>query len=215
MKITIIDGQVGYNGVFRAVADATGLLNGIHAVQFDTLLQKGHIEKNDLSNVAITDMAQFQPLLDGWAAAGGVPVPNQPPTFDELKAAKSKEITDTCDAACVMGFISSALGTPHLYPSKVLDQQNLNASVVDSLLAHPADWTTPHMCQDVSTGAWGYRPHTVAQIQQAGSDVKAGILTHLVKNATLQAQIAAITPASNSQADIDAATTALNAVVWA
>lgn len=215
MKITIIDGQVGLNGVFRPVADATGLLNGIHAVQFDTVAGAGHIEKTNLSNEKITDMAQFQPLLDGWlAAAPNAPVP-APKTFDELKAAKSKEIVDCCDAACVMGVVSNALGTPHLYPTKVLDQQNLSASVLDSLLTHPAGWTTPHMCMDTSSGVWAYRQHTIAQIQQAGSDVKAGILTHLIKNATLQAQIDSTTPASTSDADVAAATAALNAVVWA
>lgn len=215
MKITIIEGMVGFNGVFRAVADEAGLLSGIHAVQFDTVAAQGHIEKNDLSNVKITDMAQFQPLLDGWlAAAPNAPAP-APKTFDELKAAKSKEIVDCCDAACVMGVVSNALGAPHLYPTKVLDQQNLSASVVDSLLTHPVGWTTPHMCMDTANSVWAYRPHTVAQIQQAGSDVKAGILFHLIKNATLQAQIAGIVPTSNTQADIDAATAALKAVVWA
>ncbi|HAF44717.1 MAG TPA: hypothetical protein DCK83_07205 [Gallionellaceae bacterium] len=215
MKITIIDGQVGFNGVFRPVQDAGGLLTGIHAVQFDTVAAQGHIEKNDLSNVKITDMTQFQPLLDAWLANAPTTAPVAPKTFDELKADKSKVIVDHCDAACVMGFISNALGTAHLYPSKVLDQQNLNASVVDSLLNHPTDWTTPHMCQDVATGVWAYRPHAAAQIQQAGSDVKAGILGHLVRNAMLQAQIAAIVPASAGAADVEAATAALDAVVWA
>lgn len=135
--------------------------------------------------------------------------------FKKAKEDRSSDITSCCNAACVTGVVSSALGTPHLYPSKVLDQQNLNASVVSSLLpGNTAGWTTQHMCQEVATGAWAYRPHNAAQIQQAGSDVKAGILTNLVRHSELQAQIAAITPASNSQVDIDAAMVALNAVVW-
>jgi hypothetical protein len=125
------------------------------------------------------------------------------PTFDENKASKKAAILNECNVSCIAGFLSSALGTDHLYASQVLDQMNLNANVVDSLLPHPVGWTTMHVCQEVSTGEWAYRAHTAAQIQQAGSDVKAGILTALLRNAILQSQI-------------DLATTQpqLDAIVW-
>lgn len=185
---------------------SAGVVTNVVEASAEWVAENGGIEIPEDSSVSIGW------TYDGLAFAAPAAVLT---TFEYLKSAKSKEIVDCCDAACITGFTSDALGTPHLYPSKMLDQHNLNAQVTDSLLTHPVDWTTQQICQDVATGVWAYRPHTAAQIQQAGSAVKDAILNHRLHNAALQAQIAAINPASTSQSDIDAAMAALNAVVWA
>ena len=117
------------------------------------------------------------------------------PTPAQLLAqAQTAQITlvrASCAAAITNGFLSSALGAPHTYPSGTTDQANLSANVMSSMYPNlPANWTTLQECCD-STGKGAYLPHTAAQIQQAGADGKAAILACLTKNAGLQAQIMA------------------------
>lgn len=111
------------------------------------------------------------------------------------KAAKADAIAQACAAQIIGGQVSNALGTAHTYPSKVTDQANLSASVLDSLLpsnsSNPA-YATPFWCCDAG-GNWAWVNHTAAQIQQVGLDVKAAILAAQSKNAQLQAQIAVAT----------------------
>jgi hypothetical protein len=110
-----------------------------------------------------------------------------------VQSAKVAELSAACRAAILAGFTSSALGEPYSYPAKDTDQQNLNASVVASLLPGLADdWVTPFWCAD-SAGAWAFRMHTVAQIQQVGKDGKAAIVAAMVKNQTLADEAAAAT----------------------
>lgn len=114
-----------------------------------------------------------------------------PRTLDDRKAAKSEELDAACRAQIYAGYESAALGAPHHYPAKDRDQSNMVASVTSSMYPNlPADWWTPFWCADAG-GAWAYRPHTAAQIQQAGADGKAAILAALSKNAALQQQLAA------------------------
>jgi hypothetical protein len=60
----------------------------------------------------------------------------------EAQAAQALVISNACAAAIVSSFPSLALGSSHTYPSKMTDQQNLDASVTDALCAKadPA-WT--------------------------------------------------------------------------
>jgi hypothetical protein len=114
-------------------------------------------------------------------------------SLDAAKASKAASLSATCQYVIYAGCASSALGAPHTYPTLDRDQNNLSASVLASLMPGlPSTWTTPHWCMD-SLGSWAYVPHTAAQIQQAGQDVKQHIVTQLTKNATLQAQVAAAT----------------------
>lgn len=136
-----------------------------------------------------------------WVAAGNVPLDR---ALADYQAAQIGAINAACQAAIFAGFTSSALGAAHTYPAKSLDQQNLSASVLASLMPNlPVGWTTPFWCADAN-GAWAYVQHTAAQIQQVGQDGKAAILAALNKNQTLQGQImSATTPAE------------VQAVVWA
>lgn len=104
MRLTIVveDQAVGIDGVFKNIP-ITGIDPKIRAVQFDTNV--GHIEYNDgTPNAKITDIAQFQAIIDAWEAI--VPQPNL--TQQEIDAhiaaikqkealypAISKEVADT------------------------------------------------------------------------------------------------------------------------
>ncbi|GHU26745.1 hypothetical protein AGMMS50256_04730 [Betaproteobacteria bacterium] len=123
--------------------------------------------------------------------------------FPDARQLKSQEIDAACQNQILSGFTSPALGSEHLYPTKMTDQQNLAASILDSLLPDlPDDWTTPFWCAD-GNDVWDFRPHTASQIQQAGRDVKNGVTTAQAKNAQLQSQIAATTTIEQ-----------LDAIVW-
>ncbi|MBB2685135.1 UNVERIFIED_ORG: hypothetical protein GGD47_002723 [Rhizobium etli] len=113
---------------------------------------------------------------------------------DDLAALKAVQIallTAACAEAIVSGYASSALGSQHQYPSKVTDQINMMGSVTDSLLpGQPVNWSTPFWCAD-EAGAWAFRAHTAEQIQTAGADGKAHILTCQTKLGQLSAQVLA------------------------
>lgn len=133
------------------------------------------------SNVAVA-------IGDAWDGEQFAP-------FDPLpgaKAARAAAIRGACQAAIYAGFESSALGSPHLYPSLDKDQANLSASVLASLLPGLSPgWTTPFWC--AIDDVWSFWPHTAAQIQQVGMDAKAAILAHMAKNAQLAALVEAAT----------------------
>jgi hypothetical protein len=117
-----------------------------------------------------------------------------PYALSNAKNTQSVIITNSCQAAIISGVTSSALGVPHTYPTKLVDQQNLAANVMSSILPGlPVDWSTPQICAN-QDAVWAYVQHSAAQIQQVGSDVKTAIEAMLLKNHALQAQIqAAIT----------------------
>lgn len=96
--------------------------------------------------------------------------------LDEVKASRVADLRTACGAAILGGYVSEALGVAHTYPNQTTDQSNMAASVVASLMPGlPPDWTTPFWCADAD-GVWAMRPHTAAQIQQAGADAKAWVL---------------------------------------
>lgn len=123
--------------------------------------------------------------------------------LDYLKNSKASEILKACQQTIISGFVSWALGAPHHYPSKALDQQNLAASVLASYdPENESTWTTPFWCSDAA-GDWSFVSHTASQIREVGRDAKSSILTFQFKNEQLQAEIQA---ASNVEA--------LEAIAW-
>ncbi len=132
-------------------------------------------------------------VFDGanWVVRDVVPPPPPPPpSVEQIRSALRAELVNACQAAITGGYLSAALGAPHTYPSALLDQQNMAASVLDSLLGKPAEWTTPFWCADAS-GVWSRRPHTVSQIQQAGGDGKAWVVAQQDKLAVLMTALGA------------------------
>jgi len=119
------------------------------------------------------------------------------------KALAIERLTASCAAAIVGGYLSSALGEPHTYPSGITDQINMMGSVTASLLPGvSAEWQTPFWCADAA-GLWEFRGHTAAQIQSAGSDGKAHVVTC---QGTLEALVAQAI-ATETAEDLDA-------IVW-
>ena len=128
----------------------------------------------------------------------------QPQTLASAQSAQISALTASCAAAITSGYTSSALGSAHTYPSGATDQINMIGSVTASLLPGLASgWTTPFWCAD-STGAWSFAPHTAAQIQQAGDDGKAWVVTCQTKLQTLSASVSAAKTLA-----------AVQAIVWA
>ncbi len=150
------------------------------------------------------------PILANWntvklGAQPTVPELQQAWPSVQLYQAQQQQLTmlsNNAKQAITSGFSSSALGTPHLYPSQQTDQLNLAASVVASIQPGvTAAFTTPTWCATPAVDAvaavaaapaiWSFTPHTAAQIQQVGSDAKAWIEAQQATHATLVAQVQA------------------------
>lgn len=116
--------------------------------------------------------------------------------IDDLRARRIEAMSAACAQQIVAGFMCDALGADFLYPAKPQDQANLTASFADSLIeAAGSSWTTQFWCADAA-GAWEFRDHTVAQIQQVGRAGKAAILAAMGKNELLRRQIDAASTAA-------------------
>lgn len=134
------------------------------------------------------------------ADALGAPIAVDPAslvTLDQVKALHVATLRAACEASITGGFKSAALGAVHTYPSDMKAQINLMGSVTDSLMPNLAsDWQTPFWVCDAA-GVWTYKMHSAAQIQQAGRDGKALVIScqTLIDNLTNDV-LAATTPAA-------------------
>lgn len=144
-------------------------------------------------------------VMQGWTYDGADFHPPVPPVIPlaDAQADRIAALTVDCAAAIVGGYMSAALGAPHTYPSLVTDQINMMGSVTASLLPGISEtWTTPFWCAD-GNDAWAYRMHDAAQIQAAGADGKAHVITCQSILADLSASVMAAT-----------STEVVAAVVW-
>lgn len=151
-------------------------------------------------NTVVVDEGVYLPAFEAIAAIDGIglgcvydgtawapPADTRP--LEEIRAAKVAELSATCSGAIAGGFVSSALGAPHTYPSRATDQTNLVGSVVASMLPGVgADWSTPFWCAD-EAGEWAFRPHSAAEIQAVGADGKSSIVACQARLADLVAQV--------------------------
>lgn len=117
-----------------------------------------------------------------WASLQDVLTPYgviaAPSAVEALRQRRISELSVICERTIVSGFNSVALGEIHVYPSNLKDQINLMGSVTDSLVPGlPEDWETPFWVCGPS-GEWIYKMHTARQIQQAGRDGKAHVITN-------------------------------------
>jgi hypothetical protein len=92
------------------------------------------------------------------------------------KTQKRLELSASCAAVITAGFTSSALGSPHNYPSKEnpsngeFDQTNLgNAATVANMSGLSLDWTSPLWAED-GDNVWAFVAHTASQVKQVMSD---------------------------------------------
>jgi hypothetical protein len=148
---------------------------------------------NEDTNEIIPQGSRHWDDYETWLSDGNTPDPIY--SLDDHKAWKIQQMNDACKSEIYLGFNSNATGTWLHYPAEDLDQQNLSASVLDSVLAVQANetsWSTPFWCAN-STNTWSYLSHNTTQIQQVGRDGKAQILACLQQKATLATQINAMT----------------------
>lgn len=155
------------------------------------------------------DPTDQQHLIDaavyaGWADVTG----NWPPapTLAQVQAMQIATLRAACDAEMIGGFTSTALGSPHHYPSQPLDQSNLIGAATTAGFA-PAGWAVNFWCADAS-GVWSNPAHDVAQIQQALLDGTAARETISGKLKTLTGQVMAVTDTTAT------GIAAVQAVVW-
>lgn len=159
------------------------------------------------SVLAITD-AEWQTCIStpGYTISGGALLAPPAPTDAELLAgAQATQIAllrASCSVAIVSGFTSSALGSPHTYPTQITDQINLMGAAKAGELATDPSWTVSFWCVD-GTGTWVYAPHTAAQIAQAFVDGAAQRMAYSTQLDNLTKQVmAALSP------------TAVQSIVW-
>ena len=181
-----------------AAYDASGAITGFYDSDASPVPQ-------GVQAIAITDAEWMAALMTpGYTVASGALTPPPAPTSAQLLAAAQTAqiatLTSACQAAILGGFTSSALGAPHTYPMTIKDQVNLSGSVTASLMPGlPTGWTTPFWVADAS-GNWSMAQHTATQIQQAGADGKAWVVTCQEKLVTLTAQVIAATTVAAVQA---------------
>ncbi|MGH8782051.1 hypothetical protein [Paraburkholderia sp.] len=142
---------------------------------------------------------QYARWQDCVLASGQVASAPAATLLAKAQAAQIALLSTACQSAIYAGFTSSALGSPHNYPANDVDQQNLSASVLASLMPSiPENWTTVFWCE--AGGQWAFASHTATQIQQVGQDGMAAILATKTKNQQLATQVMVATTIAAVQA---------------
>jgi len=109
----------------------------------------------------------------------GDPIPTQAAIEAAfLEVAKKKrivELSHDCEQAIISGFVSSALGTPHMYDSEVVDQLNLAGSLVNVFptVENPNGGAEDYAARPVVDGVVQpkvYINHTFSQLKQVVAD---------------------------------------------
>lgn len=94
-----------------------------------------------------------------------------------------------CGQSIIAGFLSSALGTPHTYPSDRDSQANLQGQVARSQII-PSAAPFRFMCMD-SGGVWARREHSADQIVQVGEALGEWVISRLDRRDAKLIEIAA------------------------
>ena len=124
-------------------------------------------------------------ITDAEAAA----ISNPPPTLDQAKTAQIATLTNSCGAAIIAGFPSSALGTAYTYPSKPNDQTNLIGAVASGLSIN--FWAKD------ANGVWSRPLHTALQIKKVLVD---GVTTYQSYSAKLLDLVTKVNAATTVEA---------------
>jgi hypothetical protein len=133
------------------------------------------------------------------------------PNIPHIKINKISMLNSCCSAACVSGFVSSAIGSSYFYGSSPIDQQNLLTAVSASMNpTNPADWSVLVWCSVPNDNAsWTLKPHTANQVRVLNEDMLRYIETQRKHLSTLKTQIASVSEEpSQTNADV------IHAIVW-
>jgi len=91
-----------------------------------------------------------------------------------LQRSKRDKITyleNSCCTEVISGYLSSTLGTPHTYPTNLLDQQNLIAVCLAATVTLDPLWKCNFWCSDAS-GEWSRKAHSKEQILALGVEIQ-------------------------------------------
>jgi hypothetical protein len=160
------------------LTDDAGLRAAFPFTSFPLILTQEMVQPFGYSVLALTQAPtppnQYYTVSEGAPTqVNGVWTQTWVQTAFPLSSAQSNQVqslSNSCKAAIVNGFTSSALGSAYTYPSEMTDQHNMQtAAIVAGLPTNPQGWTTQLWCAN-SSGVWAYVAHTPAQAQQVVSD---------------------------------------------
>jgi len=114
-------------------------------------------------------------------------------TREHLLIFATSRLDEGYKSAADSGFVSTALGTPHVYPSKAENQLDILGSTLVSIVAPTA--TIPFPCFDLATNSVVTAPHTSTQWQQVFLDGVAYKQDLFAKYGTQKAGLSTLTDA--------------------
>lgn len=114
----------------------------------------------------------YQEYLE-WVEQGNIPESEF--TLDELKTKKIEEMRKKCEETATSGIVSNILGVDYFYPTKQLDQHNLNGLVTAATIYGASLEPYKFWCKNLVTEVWDRVDHTTQQIK----DVGAAALNHV------------------------------------
>jgi hypothetical protein len=102
--------------------------------------------------------------------------------LDELKKDKFAELDRQYQQQIWSGFISTALGEPHIYDSRAEDQINLMAAILQGE-------ATPYACWDPDKTKQEWRMHSLDQLKQVFEDSCSSVMMQLQKFSLLKSRV--------------------------
>lgn len=111
--------------------------------------------------------------------------------IDLAKDKKVEELSYACERAIIGGFLSSALGSSHVYDSEEVDQINLLGAVAAASPTpdQPQGFSIYYACRDVQTGIKSYAEHSYVQLRTVLNDGSLFKLYHLQTFHTKRVQV--------------------------
>lgn len=132
------------------------------------------------------------------------------PNVTIKKQRKIESFSAACSAQCISGVTITVNGIERLYPTSMLDQQNLAASVTASYNpSNDNDWSVVIWCQNTTTGEWELSDHSTDQVRMVGEAVLRHVETQRRKLRDLVNQINQIT-SEPTQDNVDL----VNSINW-
>lgn len=125
-------------------------------------VDEDYIETSDSTENMMVDLELKTLVPNNTAKAANI---------DDIKTRAISAVDNEYKRKIISGCKCSALGTEHLYPTNLVDQQNLAASVLSAVVSEDPEFSTPFWCQD-DAGIWAFRMHSKVQIFTVGNVVK-------------------------------------------
>lgn len=147
-----------------------------------------YIEVKDEASIALIkrQMLSIDPLMRLYYDAKKKTV-SMKLHLGSFKEYKVRELSSACMQACEEGYTCNALGQAHMYPSCVLDQQNLLSTYVAAQINKDA--VHPVLCAKLDGTEWKMRDHTFDQLMAVIDACTAMTMTNRTKYNQLRASV--------------------------